>query len=128
MVPVFASENQVRAADMERVNRFWQDAAGIFETASAVTDGSASNLAILVDERNGLRIVDAEGWGLDALRREYSVATAYTVKRTGSAVVVEAQNASETCTFKKSLSGASLTNLGGSIPYHLVWATQPLLA
>lgn len=102
------------------MNRFWQDAAGVFETASAVADGSVSNLAILVDERNGLRIVDAAGWSVDALRREYRAATAYTVTRSGAGVVVEAQNGTESCTFKKNTPNRVLTNLGGSIPYHLV--------
>jgi hypothetical protein len=111
-------------ADKDVVSRFWQDAAGIFETASSVTDGSPANLAILVDERNGLRIVDSAGWTLDALRREYQASTAYTVQRTGHSVVVEAQNSAGSCTFRKSLPVSALTNLGGFIPQHLL---QPSL-
>jgi hypothetical protein len=37
-------------------------------------------LYILIDERKSLRIVDATGWDLDALRREYQASTVYTVK------------------------------------------------
>jgi hypothetical protein len=109
------------------VSHFWQDAASIFETASASADGAAANLAILVDERNGLRIVDSAGWTVEALRREYRATTAYTVTRTGSGVVVEAQNGTESCTFKKNAPGQMLTNLSGSIPYHLVRPQTPLL-
>lgn len=109
------------------VNRFWQDAANVFETASAIADGSSANLAILVDEHNGLRIVDSAGWTVDALRREYRATTAYTVTRSGSGVVVEAQNGIESCTFKKATPNHLLTNLSGSIPYHLVQPQPALL-
>jgi hypothetical protein len=102
------------------VSRFWQDAASIFETATAVADGSPSHIAILMDERNGLRIVESSGWALDALRREYNADTAYSVQRTANSVVVQANNGTESCTLKRNLSNAALTNLGGSIPFHLV--------
>lgn len=102
------------------MNRFWQDAASIFETAAAVNDGETAKMAILVDERNGLRIVQSEGWTLEALRREYRASTAYTVTRTANSVSVEGQNADESCTFTKKLSAAALTNLGGYLPHHLI--------
>jgi hypothetical protein len=102
------------------VSRFWQDAASIFETATAVADASPSHIAILMDERNGLRIVDSAGWTLDALRREYQVQTAYSVQRTGGSVVVQADNGAESCTMKRNLSNSALTNLGGVIPHHLI--------
>ena len=112
------------------MNRFWEDAASILETASAVPDGEHSDIAILIDDRKGLRIVDSSGWGLDALRREYQVSTAYSVKRTGDAVVVEAQSGSEQCTLKRNLnSRAAMANLmGGMIPHHLVRPERALLA
>jgi hypothetical protein len=113
---------------MEIVNRFWEDAANIFETASAVREGGDSEIAILIDDQKGLRIVDAAGWGLDALRREYQASTAYTVKRSASSVVVEAESGSERCTLKKSLSGNLLTNLMGGIAHHLVHPERMLLA
>jgi hypothetical protein len=113
---------------MEKVNRIWEDAAGILETASAVPENGRSEIAILIDERNSLRIVDASGWGLDALRREYQASTAYTVKRTSSAVVVEGGSDSDHCTLKKTLNRSALTNLMGSIPHHLVRPERMLLA
>jgi hypothetical protein len=110
------------------VNRFWEDAASIFETASAVREGGESEIAILIDDRKSLRIVDAAGWELDALRREYQVSTAYTVKRSASSVIVQAGNGSESCTLKKAISGGLLTNLMGGIPHHLVHPERMLLA
>jgi hypothetical protein len=110
------------------VNRFWEDAASIFETASAVREGGESEIAILIDDQKSLRIVDAAGWGLDALRREYRASTAYTVKRNANSVVVEAENGSEHCTLKKTLGGSLLTNLMGGIPHHLVHPERMLLA
>ncbi|MBV9267794.1 MAG: hypothetical protein JO061_16615 [Acidobacteriaceae bacterium] len=109
------------------MNRFWEDAASIFETATAVRDGADSEIAILVDARNGLRIVDAAGWGLDALRREYQASTAYTVKRSGGSVTVEAQNGSDRCMLKKTSTGNALPNLLGGIPHHLVREAVPAL-
>jgi hypothetical protein len=110
------------------VNRFWADAANIFETASAVGEGVDSAIAILIDDQKSLRIVDAAGWNLDALRREYQASTAYTVKRSANSVVVEAKNESEYCTLKKSMGGSLLTNLMGGIPHHLVHPERMLLA
>ena len=109
------------------MNRFWEDAASIFETASAVREGGDSEIAILIDDQKSLRIVDAAGWGLDALRREYQASTAYTVKRSINSVVVEAKNGLEHCTLKKNLSGSLLTNMMGGIPHHLVHPERMLL-
>ena len=105
---------------MTNVNRFWQDAAGVFETATAVADGSVTHLAILVDERNGLRIMDSSGWTLDALRREYNPTAAYTVTRTGSSVLVEGRNATESCSFQKISPQHLLRSRSGVIPNHLL--------
>lgn len=110
------------------MSRFWDDAASIFETATAVRDSEASDIAILVTENQSLRVVDAKGWGLDALRREYSASTAYTVKRAAGSVVVEAANGIERCTMQKRMSAAAQTNLLGALPYHLFRSEPALLA
>jgi hypothetical protein len=110
------------------VSRFWDDAASIFQTATAVCDGDASDIAILVSENQGLRIVNANGWALDALRREYSASAAYTVKRTAGSVVVEAGNGMERCTMQKRVSAAAQTNLLGTLPHHLYRSEPALLA
>ena len=112
---------------MKAVNRVWEDAASIFETAAAAAGGDPSEIAILVDDRQSLRIVDARGWGLDALRREYQAGAAYVVKRTSTSVVVEGSSGSDHCTFSKALPTKMLTNLGGLIPHHLIHSEQRLL-
>ena len=111
------------------MNRIWEDAASIFETATATRDGGQSEIAILIDDQKSLRIVDASGWGLDALRREYQAATAYTVKRTASSVIVEGRSSSDQCTLKKTIGESALANLlGRNIPHHLVRPERMLLA
>lgn len=113
---------------MYGVNRLWEDAAGILETASAVREEDGSEFAILVDPQNNVRIVDASGWQLDALRREYQASTAYCVKRNAAAVVVEAQSGSDHCTLRKTLKENPLAALRTNIPYHLVHSQRALLA
>ena len=110
------------------VERFWEDAAGILETASAAREADPSEIAILIDRQNHLRIVDASGWEVNALRREYQAARAYTVKRNSSTIVVEAQNESEHCTLTKTLKDNLLASLVGNIPYHLIRPEQTLLS
>jgi hypothetical protein len=105
---------------MGSVNRFFEDAAGILETASASREDEPSDIAILIDTSNHMRIVDACGWELNALRREYQASIAYSVKRTAHTVVVEAQQGSEHCTFKKTLGGNPLASLLGGVAHHLV--------
>lgn len=111
------------------MGRIWEDAAGILETASAAGASESSDIAILIDYQNGLRIVDASGWELDALRREYRAAAAYSVKRTSQSVVVEAQDGQTQCTLKKSIGGQlPFGMLGGGIPaQHLIRPERVLL-
>lgn len=109
------------------MRRIWEDAAGILETASAVGQSESSDIAILVDYQNGLRIVEASGWQLDALRREYHAAAAYSVKRTGQSVVVEAQDGQSQCTLKRSISGQLPFSAMNGIPQHLIRPERMLL-
>jgi hypothetical protein len=113
---------------MRLVTGIWQDALNILETASAIQDGERSEIAILIDDRNGMRIVDACGWQLDALRREYSAKAAYTVKRSSGSVVVEAQSGADHCTLTKKIAANPLAVMARSIPYHLIRSGQSLLA
>lgn len=110
------------------MNRFWEDAAGILETATAAGTDSRPDIGILLDQANGLRIVDASGWNADSLRREYHASTVYTVKRTGGGVTVEAQNSLERATLSKALPGNPLASLMSTIPHHLIAAKRCLPA
>jgi hypothetical protein len=113
---------------MKKVNRFLQNVTDILETASAVHDCVPSSIAILVNEGDSLRIVDASGWRVDALQREYQASTTYTVKRSSTSVVVEAQSGSDHCTLKKTLDPNPLASLMTTIPHHLVRAERFLSA
>jgi hypothetical protein len=107
------------------VNRIWEDAVGILETASGQWDNSQPDLAILIDERNGLRMIDGSGWQLEALRTEYRAATAFLVKRTPSTVSVQAQSGSDSCRLQRSTTAATLAGLTGGIAHYRV-VSEPI--
>lgn len=109
------------------MRQIWEDAADILETASLVGQSESGDIAILIDHQNGMRIVDADGWQLDALRREYSAAAAYSVKRTGRSVVVEAQDGQTQCTMKKCVGGQLPFAVMNGIPQHLIRPERMLL-
>ena len=109
------------------MGRIWEDAASILETASTAGQRESSDIAILIDHQNGLRIVNAGGWQLDALRREYQAAAAYTVKRTAQSVVVEAQDGQTRCKLTKSIGGQLPFCPSNGIPQHLIRPERILL-
>ena len=83
-------------SDKESVNRFWQDAVSIFETASsAPRDGGELN--ILIDDRGGLQIVAAEGWRPEALAAHYGPRTVYQVSQTADGVRVTGRSMGASC-------------------------------
>ena len=103
------------------MSRLWEDAAGILETASVQQEPEGSDFAILVDRQNGIRIVDAAGWRLDALQREYQAETAFLVKRTLTSVRVEAQSGPYLCKLETTLSAGTLAALTGGVAHHRFW-------
>lgn len=110
------------------MTEIWKDAVSILETASAVRGGDSSEIAILLDERQGMRIVDAAGWQLDALKREYNATTAFTVKRNTASVVVEASSGCDQYTLKKNLLTNPLAGMAHGVPKHLIQPEQFLLS
>lgn len=102
------------------VSRLWEDAAGVLETAFKGPVGPESDLAILVDGQNCLRIVYGSEWNIDALQREYGASTAYTVRRSAASVTVEAQSGAERCTMRRSTGIHPLAILGSAVPHHLI--------
>jgi len=107
------------------VSRFWEQAAGILETAAS--GDSESDIAIVVDPQNCLRIMYGSGWNIQALDREFQASAAYTITRTSQAVMVEAQSGSERCMLRKSTGTNPLAILANSVPHHLVSRSQLLL-
>ena len=102
------------------MSRLWEDAVGILETASAQQEPAGSDFAILVDHRNGIRIVDAVGWRLDALQTEYQAGTGFLVKRTSASVRVEAQSGPNRCKLQTTLGVSAFTALTSGVAHHLV--------
>jgi hypothetical protein len=78
------------------VDRFLADARGILETAFAA-EGPESELTILVDEEDSIRILETAGVPLAALQQELGARTAFRVKRTPSMVQVEGRSGSQSC-------------------------------
>jgi hypothetical protein len=112
---------------MVLVSRFWEDAAGILETAAVASTGAGSDLAIVIDGQNCLRMVYGSDWTIEALQREYQASSAYTVKRSAGTVTVEGQSGAERCTLRKSLPVNHLAVLGSGVPHHLVVGSPLLL-
>ncbi len=110
------------------MSEIWSQAASLLETASAVPGADRSDIAILVDDRNGIRIVDAAGWNLESLQREYRAASTYRVQRNAGTVVVEGQSGLDHCTLSKYVGANALTPFMSSIPHHLVCPERVLLS
>jgi len=108
------------------VSRIWHDAESILETACAESDNPQSDFGVLVDDRNGLRIVDGSGWQLESLRTEYGAQTAFLVKRTAESVTVQAQNGSERCDLRRNIGRGFLAGLTGGIVAHHLIRCEPL--
>jgi hypothetical protein len=87
--------------DKRSVNRFWQDAVNIFETATnGARDAGEGELNILIDDSGALRIVSEPGWRPEALAAHYGAKTVYQVKRTADGVRVEGQSRGTSCTLR----------------------------
>jgi len=75
------------------VGRFAENAARIFEAAETIGDaGVASDLAILISENDGIRMIsqaEHSHWPLATLRVEYGASMAYRVTRRGGDVHLE---------------------------------------
>ena len=80
------------------MNRFWQDAVSIFETAAnARRDGDDGEVNILMDDAGGLRIVMDEGWRPEALAAHYGASTVYQVKHTADGLRVAGRSGGVRC-------------------------------
>jgi hypothetical protein len=111
------------------VSRIWQDALSILETACVQNDSQPSEFGIVVDDRNGLRIVNGTGWQLEALRTEYQATTAFLVKRTANFIVVQAQSASERCDLRRTTGKRIPESLtAGVVAHHLIRREQLSIA
>jgi len=84
------------------VDQFLEDASGLFETAmaAAVEDSSLGEVAILLDSSRAIRIVDATGWQLDALRLDTGASAVYRIAKRASGVSLEGRSGPRSCTLR----------------------------
>jgi len=96
------------------VDRFWEDAVSVFETArhAARAEGSSA-LNILFDDAGALRIVSGEGWRPEALQMHYGARTVYQVTRTAAGVRVTGRSGSDSCVLESTLPAARRAGLLG---------------
>lgn len=87
-----------------------RDALQILEAAAAVP--AASWTILIVD--GGIRMLAANDWPLESLRREHGAERAYRVCRAGDSVAVTAESATLRCEFRKPSPAAAARLLLGA--------------
>jgi hypothetical protein len=95
------------------VDLFLEDAERIFESAmaAAAVDPDQSEVAILLDSRRAIRIVDAAGWQLDSLQADYGATTVYRVARGASGVCLEGRSGQRSCRLRAESPAAAARGL-----------------
>ena len=83
---------------MDSMDRFWQDAVSILETAERA--GESGELNLLIGEDGVLRIVSEPGWRPEALAAHYGARAVYQVKHTAEGVRVEGQAGGRSCVLR----------------------------
>ena len=76
-------------------------------------DGVSASTAIILEGQGGVRILDASGWSLPALRAEFGASAIFKVERHGLAVRVEAWDGRERCLLERRPAGIALLDLPG---------------
>ncbi len=87
-----------------------RDALRILEAAAAAPP--ASWTILIVD--GGIRMLAANDWPLESLRREHGAERAYRVSRAGDSVAVTAESATLRCEFRKPSPAAAARLLLGA--------------
>lgn len=108
------------------MNRFWEDAVSVFETARNIPrEDAAGELNILIDGAGALRIVTGQGWQPEALRAHYGARTVYQVTRTTDGVRVAGQSTAGNCVLQSAKPASMLAALGsGWAQYRVVVADR----
>lgn len=90
-------------------------------------DGGWASTAIVLDRRGGLRMLDAAGWSLAALKAEFGATAVFTVERRGPALRVEAWDGVERCLVERRAPCARLADLAAILPAATWQPLCPLL-
>ena len=103
------------------MNRFWEDAVSVFETASnAGWEDGAGELNILIDGGGVLRMIAGEGWQLDALRAHYGARTVYQVTHTANGVRVAGRSMGVSCRLESVKPASILGGPGSGLAHYRV--------
>jgi len=81
------------------VEAFWTDARSLFETACRASDSGLPDcdLAILVSEQAGIRVMEADGWELASLRAHHGAQAVYRITRQGGSVKLQGRRGAMAC-------------------------------
>ena len=87
---------------MVLVNRFWENAASIAETAEQTLQagGTHSEMTILIGPTGGIHMIAGSDWPLDSLRAEHGAKMAYRVTQQEASVRIEGRAGTQTCLFE----------------------------
>ncbi len=112
-------------SDKSPVQRFWRDAAAIFETAEAAAGRGLSELTILTGREIGIRIIADSDWPLDRVLADSGAEAAYRVHERNGRVRMEARAGHCVCRLESEsprqaarqlLSSAGRGQCGGQYP------------
>ena len=82
------------------VNAFLRRAEEILDIAISGA-GDAGDLAILIDRRGAMRMLDPNGWALPAICAEFGADAAYRVERRGCTIRVEGWTPGDRCLLQR---------------------------
>ena len=87
------------------MSQFLRQAEEILETALI----GSQEVAIVIDRRGSMRMLDPAGWSLPAMGIEFGAAFVYKVERRGSAVRVEGWDGVQSCRLERNTAPPSRT-------------------
>jgi len=85
------------------VSAFLQRAEDILNVAVAGNGYGTGDVAILIDPRGGMRMLDPADWSLPAISAEYGATAVYKVERRGGAVRVEGWSSGQRCLIQRNV-------------------------
>jgi hypothetical protein len=101
-----------------------RNAERIFETATSAAGSEleSGDLAILVGQDGGIRMVMGTDWPLDSLQAHHGASAAYKVSRTASQVRVEGKSRTSSCVLESQSASAVARRLLADSPRYLLSA------
>ena len=108
------------------MTRLLTQAAQVLEVAEHAASGS--DLAIIIERRGGIRVLDASGWTTAGLTAEYGGAMILKLQRADGAVSVEGRHDHERCLVERNTAAKWLSELplSPSVRHPITFQTAPL--